>query len=298
MHRMLLAGSALLLSACSATAQTLPARPVESVRTGSLQAPDLRESSGVARSRAIPHILFTINDSGNDPVIFATDSSGRAIGRWLVPGVTNRDWEAITIGRCPAGSCIYLGDIGDNREQQAAVTIYRLREPVRIERFRGAPDETPIDLETLLLRYPDGPHDTEAMWVDRDGNLSLVTKGRTGGISLFRVPATAWEKRGTVVATRVQLLPLRPDQSLGRWVTDAALSPDGARVAIRTYTELYLFPVLPAGRLGPPAARCSLAGLEPQGEGVEWLDDTRMVLTSEAPLPTTTGPIHVVRCGA
>lgn len=295
---MLLAGCAALLSACSATAQTLPARPVESTRTGTLQDPDLRESSGVARSRAIPRILFTLNDSGNDPVIFATDSSGRPIGRWLVPGVSNRDWEAIAIGACPAGSCIYLGDTGDNREERQVVTIYRLREPTRLERFRGAADAAPIDLDTLLLRYPDGPHDTEAMWVDRDGSLSLVTKGRTGGIILFQVPAAAWETRGTVTATRVQLLPITPDQSAGRWVTDAALSPDGARVAVRTYTELYLFPVRPAGRLGAPTTRCTLAGLEPQGEGVDWLDGTRLVLTSEAPLPTTAGLIHVIRCGA
>ena len=136
------------------------------------------------------------------------------------------------------------------------------------------------------------------MWVDRDGTLSLVTKGRTGGIILFRVPAAAWETRGTVTATRVQLLPVMPDQSSGRWVTDAALSPDGTIVAIRTYTELYFFPVLPAGRLGGPTTRCNLAGLEPQGEGVDWLDGSRLVLTSEAPLPTTSGPIHVIRCGA
>ena len=298
MRRTLLAWSAILLSACTASAQSLPARPAESIQTGALQDPDLRESSGVARSHLIPRILFTINDSGNDPDIFATDSSGRAIGRWRVPGTTDRDWESIAIGACPAGSCIYVGDTGDNRERRTTVTIYRLREPDRLDRFRGAPDPTPLDLDTLQLRYPDGPHDTEAMWIDRDGALSLVTKGRTGGIVLFRVLPAAWNERDIVTATRVQLLPITPDQSLGRWVTDAALAPDGSRVAIRTYTELYLFPVLPAGRLGPPTTRCNLAGLEPQGEGVDWLDSTRMVLTSEAPLPTTPGPIHVIRCGA
>ena len=78
-----------------------------------------------------------------------------------------------------------------------------------------------------------------------------MTKGRTGGIIHFRVPAAAWEARDTVTATRVQLLPIIPDQSAGRWVTDAALSPDGTRVAIRTYTELYLFPALPGGRCSP-----------------------------------------------
>ena len=295
---MLLTGSVLFLSACSASAQTLPARAPEATRTGSFQDPDLRESSGVVRSRRLPRVLFTINDSGNEAVIFATDSSGRAIGRWRVPGTVNRDWEAITIGSCPAGSCIYLADTGDNREQRTSVTIYRLREPAKLERFRDAPDAAPLDLDTLQLRYPDGPHDTEAMWVDRDGAMSLVTKGRTGGIVLFRLLSAAWDSPGVVTATRIQSLPIVPDQPAGRWVTDAALAPDGQRVAIRTYTELYYFPVLPLGRLGPPTTRCNIAGLEPQGEGVDWLDSTRLVLTSEAPLPTTSGVIHVIRCGA
>jgi hypothetical protein len=68
-------------------------------------------------------------------------------------------------------------------------------------------------------------------------------------------------------------------------------------VAIRTYTEIYLFPVIGMGRLGTPRS-CNVAGLEPQGEGIDWLDAQRLLLVSENYPNGEPGPIHVVHCGA
>lgn len=275
-------------------AQSLAPLPADAVQTGTFQDPALRESSGIIRSRIMPGVLFSINDSGNPPVVFATDSGGGARGRWKVPGIGNRDWEAVSIGPCPTGSCLYMGDTGDNRERRPSVTIYRVREPERLERFRDMPDPAPIDLDSIIVRYPDGPHDVEAMWIDSGGAIYLVSKGRTGGVRLYRVRSD----RGAKAPSRtelLQVLPIVPNQAIGRWVTDAALSPDGRTVVIRTYTELYFFPVEAGGLLGTPTA-CNIAGLEPQGEGVEWLDEHRLILTSEPRLGAA-GPLHVVRCG-
>lgn len=285
----------LVILPAALSAQSSAPLPVDAVRTGTFQDPALTESSGVARSRTMPGVLYSINDSGNPPILFATDSTGRSLGRWTVPGVQNRDWEALAIGPCAVGSCLYIADTGDNQEQRAAARLYRLREPTRLERFRGAPDATPLDLDSIIVRYPDGPHDVEAMWIDGTGAIMLVSKGRSGGVRLYRVPAASGAPN-PVQAELLQILPIVPDQRLGRWVTDAARSPSGRTVAIRTYTELYLFPQTGPSRLGTPTI-CSLAGLEPQGEGVEWLDDRRLILVSEAPVGTVAGPLHVVRCG-
>ena len=78
-------------------------------------------------------------------------------------------------------------------------------------------------------------------------------------------------------------------------VTGAALSPDGAHVVVRTYTELYVFATEPDGKLAPNPAVCLLGALEPQGEAVDYLDATRLVLTSEAARGKS-GIIHIVRC--
>lgn len=271
-------------------AQTQAPRPAQAVRTGSFQDPDLIESSGVVQSGTKPGLLYTINDSGNPPEIFATDSSGRPIGRWLVPGASNRDWEALSLGPCPAGSCFYIGDIGDNQEKQPAVVIYRVRVPA-IEVFRGVARKTPLNLDSAIVRYPDGAHDAEAMWVGDAGEPYIVSKGRSGGVKLYRVPASAFGTRQPATATLLQTLPIDP------LVTDAARSPDGRRIAIRTYNLVYFFPVIGGGRLSNNYISCNLANLEPQGEGITWLDDRRLLLTSEAARGMGAGPLHIVTCG-
>jgi hypothetical protein len=274
-------------------------RPLDEVRgPAPLIEPRLRESSGVARSTTLPGVLYTINDSGNDPIVFATDTSGRATGAWTVPGVANRDWETIAVGPCPDGSCMYLGDTGDNAEARPFVVVYRVAEPHSLARFTGGTDATPIRLDSLVLKYPDGSHDVEAMYLDNSGTLYLVSKGRTNGIALFRVPANAWLGSGVVTAERWQELPIVPNRSAGIWVTDAARSPDGRHVAVRTYTTIYIFDVAPDGKLRVPANRtgCDVGGMEPQGEGIEWLDNRYLVLTSEAS-SLTAGTIYTVRCG-
>jgi hypothetical protein len=212
------------------------------------------------------------------------------------------DWEDMALGPCPArsGDCLYFADTGDNAERRPAVVIYAVPEP--------EPPVSPADTQrttaapaVLRLRYPDGSHDVEAIYVSvRDSALYLVTKGRSGPIRLYRVPADDWRGGGdsTVVASLVQELPITPDPTAGRWVTGAAMRPDGGLVAIRTYAEIYFFAPAAGGRLNPVNRPvCSIRGLERQGEAIGFLDETTVVLTSEAGGGRNSpGTIHTVRC--
>jgi hypothetical protein len=292
MRRLLLL-TALALPARPVSSQLAP-QPVQVLGRATLSDPRLIESSGVIPSRTLPGVLFSINDSGNEPLVFATDTGGHALGAWPVPGTRNRDWEAITTGPCPAGTCLFLGDLGDNRESRSRVIVYRVREPSRGELRGGSPRPAPVTPDSAIIRYADGPRDAEAMWAGAGGELFIVTKGRHGGIGVYRVPASAFGAGVTVSLPREQTLAIVPDQRIGRWVTDAALSPDGHRVVVRTYTELFFFEVRD-GHLGALASQCNVAGLERQGEGVAWLDDRRLVLTSEAQ-GGVPGTLHVVTC--
>jgi hypothetical protein len=80
--------------------------------------PRLIESSGVAVSHAYPGVLWTHNDSGDGPYLYATDLRGTDRGALLVPGAQAIDWEDMSLGPCPprvnADTCIYLADTGDN----------------------------------------------------------------------------------------------------------------------------------------------------------------------------------------
>jgi hypothetical protein len=270
------------------------------------QSPRVIESSGVAVSRAYPGVLWTHNDSGDRPYLYATDLRGTDRGALLVPGAQAIDWEDMSLGPCPtrvtADTCIYLADTGDNLEFRPYVTIYAIPEPAPPERASDTLGTTRAPA-VLRLRYPDGSHDVEAVYVSpRDTALFLVSKGATRGsaIRLYRVDRSAWRTgdttTGIAVATLVQTLDIRPSSEAGRLVTAGAVRPDGRVVALRTYSEIYLFYPGVGGRL--LAARehpCNISGLEIGGEAIDFLDDSTFVLTSEAGR-SRRGTIDTVHC--
>ena len=272
------------------------------VQTGRFASRRVVESSGVAVSRAHPGILWTHNDSGDGPYLYATDVHGSDLGFLLVPGAGAVDWEDMTLGPCPtrAGACVYLGDTGDNLEARPYVTVYAVSEP---DPPTGPGDtlRTTAAPTVLRVRYPDGSHDVEAIYVSpRDSALYFVSKGRSGSIAVYRVARSAWSSRpdSIVLADRVQVLDIRPDRGAGRLVTSAAIQTSGRVVAIRTYTEIYFFHPGVGGRLTPARDRaCEIAGSGERGAGeaIDFLDDTTVVLTSEA-LPRYAGTIHRVVC--
>jgi len=272
------------------------------VQTGRFASPRVVESSGVAVSRAHPGVLWTHNDSGDGPYLYATDLQGNDRGFLLVPGAAAIDWEDIALGPCPrrAGSCLYLADTGDNLERRPSVTVYAVAEP---DPPIGPGDtlRTTAAPAVLQLRYPDGAHDVEAIYVSpRDSALYLVSKGRSGSIAVYRVARGEWSAGADsiVKAERLQVLDIRPDAGAGRWVTGAAVRPDGRVVAIRTYGEIYFFHPGVRGRLTSARERaCDLGGLDEPGggEAIDFLDDSTLVLTSEA-LRRRSGTIHHVVC--
>jgi hypothetical protein len=121
----------------------------------------------------------------------------------------------------------------------------------------------------------------------------LVAKG---AFRVYRIPAAAWADSESVTASRVQVLDIRPNDESGRVATGAAARADGRIVAIRTYTEIYLYYPGVGGRLTPARQRpCNIAGLETGGEAVAFLDDSTLVLTSEA-AGRHPGTIQTVTC--
>jgi hypothetical protein len=259
-------------------------------RTGGFADTRLDESSGVAPSRRYPGVLWTHND-GPIPLLFATDTTGAALGTVRVR-TDVLDWEDAALGPCGRATCLYLADTGDNRERRPSVRIHRFPEPDPLRARGGAV----TGAQVLEVSYPDAPHDVEAMWVDPNGDVQLVSKGRRSEIRQFRVPAGAW-RVGRAVAQPLATVPIAASRRLDRFVTGAAISPDGRLVALRTYGEIYFFERDGNGRLTLPPAplACRLDGIDIQGEGVGWLDAELLVLTSERAVRRS-GTVSVVRC--
>jgi hypothetical protein len=170
------------------------------------------------------------------------------------------------------------------------VRLYRVPEPA----VRPGGLGVTARAEVLELRYPDGPHDVEAAVVAPDGAVLLVSKGRSGGVRAFRVPAASWGRK-IVTAESLGRLPIATGRGIRGRVTDAALSPDGTEVAVRTYVEIFFFRLGPGDTWQPLGTACDIAGLDLQGEGITWLSNDDFLLTSEGGFGVT-GTLTLVRC--
>ncbi len=248
----------------------------------------------MAVSRAFPGILWTHNDSDDRPVLYAIDTTGALIATFEVTGARAVDWEDIALGPCPARwldrTCLVIGDIGDNLERRTTVTLYALPEPN--PRVRSSGSRTTEPVLALRVSYSDGPRDAEALALLPDAKTVILTKGRSGPIVRYEIPPERWTAGDAMVAP-LDTLPIRPQLVLGRWVTGMAVTPDGTRAVVRTFTELYFF--RPGRHWELIGAPCWLGLNEPQGEGVDFLDPDWLVLTSEKGLASE-GVITVVRC--
>lgn len=270
---------------------------------------ELRESSGLAVSRTQPGVLWSHNDSGDDPNIYAIDQSGRLLAIVPVANATARDWEDIAAGPCPASflattsrpgaSCLYLADIGDNDQVLEEHKVYVVVEPVLAATGAKSP---PVPAQSFRLRYPDEPHDSEAFAVSPSGDVTIVTKGRRGSIEFFGISADHVARALTsgeiLIAEERGNTGIQPDAAISRLVTSAAVSPDGTTLAVRTYNEVFFYGAVkgPDGiRWRDLKRRCFLGDLEPQGEAIAYLDDKTLLLTSERSRGRL-GTLHKLQC--
>lgn len=291
---LLFGGAAILvawLAGCSSSVAETNGSPEDPVCGPAVGVADLFsqvfEASGIARDPRREDLFWVHNDSGNDPILYAVDTTGALAGQVPISGATSRDVEDIALARCPDGWCLYYADTGDNLAVRDQIFVHRLPLPA-IPSDAAVPSDPISPLMTYVLVFPGGPRDAESLFVDTDrGELGLVTKGRNGQVELYVADlATLESVDGPVALTRVGSLhvPLGENVS-AQYVTSADLSPDGSQLAVRSYTQLFLFDWAGAATfdtLVVPATTGLIAALEPQGEGVAFTNDgTRMYLASE-----------------
>ncbi|MCW2831482.1 MAG: hypothetical protein JWP31_2174 [Aeromicrobium sp.] len=182
--------------------------------------PAISESSGLAISGRDDDLVYTVNDSGNDAVIFAVDlSSGDTVGT-LTPGVAFDDAEALSID---GDDTLWVADTGDNDRERDDVALYAVEEFGRTTGSASA--------QRYPLTYPDAPRDVESLVINpQTGAKFLLTKGLLGG-AVFALPATL-----TTGANRVEDLGV----TVPGLLTDAAFTPDGRHVVARDYSRAYV----------------------------------------------------------
>ena len=209
----------------------------------------ISESSGLVASRRTPGAYWTHNDSGDGPFIYGIDAHGDSLGTFNVTGAQARDWEDISIGPGPQASqsYLYIGDIGDNNDVRKDVVIYRVLEPeltAATRKFTKKAPGTTEPAEAIRLKYPDGPHDAEALLVHpTSGHIYIVTKLMIADPTVYEV-APPFATGTTITMTRIGTIHV--PSLFGGVVTGGAISPDGRRAALCDYFQGYEL-TLPAG---------------------------------------------------
>ncbi len=260
---------------------------------GTITDPGISESSGLAASRRNPGLLWTHNDSGDEPLVYCLDLTGATCGVWRVTGAEAWDWEDMAAGPGPRPGepYLYLGDIGDNVDGRSEIIVYRIPEPVAIAAGATVPTKVApaasAPAEALTLRFPDRPQNAEALAVHpTTGDIYVISKDAQAA-RVYKATAPLDASKATTM-TQVGNVRLGAGSRGLEQVTGADISPDGRRVALSTYAQGY---ELEAPASGPfddiwsqPPAPVSL-GPRLQGESIAYRLDGRALLTTSEIVP-------------
>jgi hypothetical protein len=248
--------------------------------------PRITESSGLV---AAGGQMYTVNDGGSQLAVYVLDQSCRVVR--VIRGAID-PFDVEDLARTADGT-LWLADIGDNLRQRTTVAIELLS------------SSGPAAARLYRFRYPDGAHDAEALLVDHAGTPFIVTKEPLGVSSVYipqGAPSTASVTPLRKVATvRMSLTgvsggPAGPAGQL--MVTGGAVSADGERLVLRTYTDAYVWSapdrdLLRALRSAQPT-RIPLPPTR-QGEAITFSPDGKTLLTSTEGLPAQ---VHAVPVAA
>lgn len=195
------------------------------------KADSIAEISGLVHaSRKGQDTFWGEEDSGNPAALYLLDQTGQLLGIKYLAGLWNRDWEDIAgaPGEEAGDYDLYLADIGDNLQIFPFVTVYRFAEPdPNPSQWK---DSLIQQFDVINLFYPDGPHNAEALMVDPlSRDIYIVTKGDSAGLYVARYPQSTHE------AQRMDKLAILPLST----VTAADISPDGRRIVIKNYEDVF-----------------------------------------------------------
>lgn len=214
---------------CSETAR----QPDDVQAIAQLKDSRIVEASGIAASRKHPGHFYIVNDSGDAPRVFLVDRAGATRLVIRMRGAAAVDYEDIALapGNAEGGFDVCVADIGDNSARRPYVTIYRFAEPALPAE---ASAEIEVEPRAIRFRYESGPANAEALAVDpKTGDGYIFTKRSDGKTHLFRLPAPWPETQAALPLWRELALP--PARPIGQVVTAADFSPDGRRLAVRSY---------------------------------------------------------------
>jgi len=238
--------------------------------------PELVADSGVVASRRNPDVLWIINDISGQPYVYAVHQNGRLLGRYALTGAESRNYEDIALGPGPIRGMdyLYIGDIGDNAENNKHAFVYRTLEPA-VDPNQAAVDIVLPAVDKIKLSYPNnGSRDAETLMVDTNGDLYIVTK-RTDPAQIFLAPfpqSTTGDNLMHYLGSLLEDWKIPPGEPYHKGPTGGDISPSGGKILIRGYWAAYLWERNENESIGQalsrPGCPVPLSPNESHGEGI------------------------------
>ncbi|SEK22651.1 hypothetical protein [Parapedobacter koreensis] len=227
----------------------------------------MSEASGIAYSVRNPGKIWAHNDSGNPNILFLLDEhNGEIAARYQVNGTANLDWEdvEVAVGPDEGKSYLYISDTGDNDERRTNYSIYRFEEPLFEASHQGQLVRiSTIAVDRIQFNYPDGSHDTEAMFVDPfTKDIFLTTK--RDRVSMLYVLPYPQQTDGSSTCYKAGEFSFREASA-------ATCSKDGLRVLIKNRQDIFYWERSANETMVQLLARTPVKAPysgEPQGEAV------------------------------
>ncbi len=232
MRNLLIAAIALFCTNCKQSAQ-------QKIEVVTALPNEIKESSACEISKA-SDLVWTIEDQGNENLLFGFNKNGELIRKIRITNVENNDWEDLSSD--DQGN-LYIGDFGNNDNERQNLAIYKIN-PSDLNK------EEVEASEIVQFYYPeqkdfppkkkDKVFDVESFLVFNN-KFYLFTKNRSsdfdGTTSIYRVENNSQTK---LPAKKLSEF-VTCDNFNHCAVTSAAISPDKKKVALLSSDKVWIF---------------------------------------------------------
>lgn len=200
----------------------------------------LTECSGMVQWA--PNRLIMHNDSGNEPVLYITDTMARLQQKIPISALKNNDWEALSLDK--KRGLLYIGNIGNNANRRQNLRIHKLK-------LEEQGDSLKVTLRgNICFTYPEQrrfpprrrhrTYDCESMVYHGD-SLYLFTKNRTKPFTGYTYQYALPTDTGHFTALRQDSFKTGTGLMPSYWVVDASYDAPRGHFALLGYDKLWLF---------------------------------------------------------
>ena len=182
--------------------------------------------------------FWLLNDSGGNPELYLINRQGELLKKVWVENAVNGDWEALT--KDLYGS-VYIGDIGNNRNNRKDLVVYRVWEDELLENDTVHAFKMAFDYDDQSGFPPNAAqmhYDAEGL-IFLDKKLFILTKNRATpytGLSYSYELRKTGDRYKAFRTDSIKTGNIRETS----WITDAGLSEDGRHLALLSHGSLWV----------------------------------------------------------